>query len=155
MGKEIERKFLVTDNSYPKENSIHIRQGFLTTDAERMVRIRIKGDVAFLTIKSGSFNTVRQEFEYPIPLKDAKKLLDTVCIKPIIEKIRYRIQAGNLTWEVDEFRGENKGLVIAEVELESENQEIKIPDWIGEEVTGNPKYYNIYLVENPYNTWKQ
>ena len=117
------------------------------------IRVRIIGEEAYLTIKSKTEGISRNEFEYPIPLEDAQIILDTLCDRPLIEKIRYKIDYDNLIWEVDEFKGENQGLILAEVELENENQTINIPDWVGEEVSHDPRYYNVNLVKHPYQTW--
>ncbi len=155
MPKEIERKFLV--NSLEFKNlgrGILIRQGFLSSDKERVVRIRVVEQKAFITIKGLSTGSIRSEFEYEIPKIDAEVIMNELCEKPIIEKYRYRINSGNLVWEVDEFKGLNEGLVIAEIELEYENQTFDIPDWIGREVTDDPRYYNSNLIRNPFTKWK-
>lgn len=131
----------------------HIHQGFLSTDKERVVRVRIQGKLAFLTVKGSSQGIARAEYEYRIPVDDARYMLHNLCIRPTIEKNRYRINVEGYTWEVDEFLGENEGLVIAEIELRSQGSRFTLPEWIGEEVTNNPMYYNTYLVKNPYKTW--
>ena len=155
MGIEIERKFLVKNDTYKSlAKGILYYQGFLSSDKERIVRIRISDKEAFITIKGISQGAIRTEFEYKIPVEDAEFMLAELCEKPIIKKYRYKIKFEGLIWEVDEFCDKNKGLVIAEVELESKDQEFEIPEWIDIEVTGNEKYYNVYLVKNPYNTWK-
>jgi len=155
MAKEIERKFLVSSMVFKSLGSKHyIHQGFLNTEKERVVRIRIMDDNAYITIKGISKGAARWEFEYAIPVQDARFMLENLCLKPTIEKFRYKISMGDFTWEVDEFLGDNSGLVIAEIELTIEDQQFAKPDWIGEEVTGNKKYYNANLVEHPYNTWK-
>ena len=154
MGKEIERKFLVINDDYKNGASQQfIQQGFLSTDANRVVRIRISGELAWITIKSKNAGITRAEFEYPIPKKDAVELL-LLCEKPIIEKTRYKCKVGNKIWEVDNFAGENEGLVLAEVELSYENEPLKIPDWVGKEVTNDAKYYNNNLILNPFRHWK-
>ena len=155
MGKEIERKFLVKSGNF-KENAQkeHIHQGFLSTEKERVVRVRIMGDEAYLTIKGLSEGITRKEFEYRIPLDDARILLKELCKKPTIEKFRYRVEHGGLTWEVDEFLGANEGLVVAEVELEDPDQEVSLPAWAGREVSGDPRYFNSNLVKDPYKNWK-
>lgn len=156
MGIEIERKFLVKNDDYKKlSKGILYVQGFLSSDKERVVRVRLIGDKGFLTIKGLSKGISRPEFEYEIPAHEAKQLLEEICIKPIIRKFRYTLSHENLTWEVDEFLDENKGLVIAEVELENENQKIILPEWISDEVTSNPAYYNSNLIKNPFRNWKQ
>ncbi|NTV84819.1 MAG: CYTH domain-containing protein [Bacteroidales bacterium] len=155
MPKEIERKFLVKSNLYKslgKRDYLH--QGFLSTEKERVVRIRIKGEKAWITIKGISSGATRAEFEYEIPKEDAQYMLENLCIRPTIEKYRYKINIEGFTWEVDEFLGENEGLVVAEIELEAEDQEFPAPEWIGEEVTGDPRYYNANLVSNPFKNWK-
>ena len=146
MGTEIERKFLVTGQSWKKPGAgVQYRQGYLNTHKERVVRVRTMGGKAALTVKGVSVGASRLEFEYEIPVDDANQLLD-LCENPLIEKTRYRIEHGGLIWEVDEFHGVNKGLVIAECELEAEDQEIDKPNWIGDEVTGDPRYLNSNLV---------
>ena len=156
MVKEIERKFLVNGNEWRNQaNGILYRQGYLSTNIKRAVRIRTVGEEkAFLTIKALEQGAVRSEYEYEIPLPDAVSLLDELCEYPLIEKKRYKINYEGLVWEVDEFFGENEGLIIAEVELSDENQVIAIPDWVGEEVTDDPRYLNANLVKNPYKSWK-
>lgn len=153
MAREIERKFLVRGDDWRSGQSALYRQGYLNTDKHRTVRVRVTGDSAFLTIKGITTGATRQEFEYPIPVRDADEMLNGLCEKPLIEKRRYRVPHDNLTWEVDEFLGENEGLVVAEVELASEDQAFEKPDWIGEEVTSDPRYYNANLVQRPFTTW--
>jgi len=155
MGKEIERKFLVKDETYKTlVERILYYQGFLNTSKERVVRVRVVGDKSFLTIKGLSKGATRTEFEYEIPVEDAKIMLEELCEKPIIIKYRYNIQIGDLLWEVDEFKAENEGLVIAEIELHDEFQNFVKPNWIGEEVTEDPKYYNANLIKHPFGSWK-
>jgi adenylate cyclase len=155
MPKEIERKFLVRENDYRSLGSaVHIAQGFLSTAKERVVRIRIMDDKAFITVKGISTGATRAEFEYDIPLEDARFILDTLCEQPTIDKHRYSIPFRGYTWVVDEFHGENEGLVIAEIELPSEDTRFEMPEWIGEEVTHDPRYYNSNLVKNPFKSWK-
>ena len=155
MGIEIERKFLVKNDVFKKLAEAEIYyQGFLSTNKERIVRVRISKGKAWLTIKGISKGALRQEFEYEIPVNDAEFILNEICKKPAILKKRYRIPWGGFIWEVDEFLNENEGLVIAEIELETEDQVFDLPEWIGKEVTGNKKYYNAYLVNHPYSTWK-
>jgi CYTH domain-containing protein len=154
MAKEIECKFLVTGEEWrEKSKGIFYRQGYLSTDVSSSVRIRTVAEKGYLTIKGKTHGAVREEFEYEIPVEDANRLLDNFCKKPLIVKRRYKINFGGLIWEVDEFEGENTGLTIAEVELENENEKIELPDWIGKEVTGDPKYYNVNLVRNPFSKW--
>jgi len=153
MGTEIERKFLVTGQSWKKPGAgVQYRQGYLNTHKERVVRVRTMGEKAALTVKGVSVGASRLEFEYEIPVDDANQLLD-LCENPLIEKTRYRIEHGGLIWEVDEFHGVNEGLVIAECELEAEDQEIDKPNWIEDEVTGDPRYLNSNLVARPFTIW--
>jgi len=128
------------------------RQGYLSDVPERSVRIRVAGKEAYITVKGRSSGSVRDEFEYPIPLADAEAML-TLCIKPLIEKRRYKVARDYLTWEIDEFGGENEGLVIAEVELDSDKQQIKKPEWVGKQVTGDSRYFNLSLMHHPYSEW--
>ena len=152
MVKEIERKFLLKKHDWPHENFMKYRQGYLNSDEKKTVRIRITGEKGFLTIKGASVGASRMEFEYEIPFEDAEMLLN-LCDKPLIEKNRYVVVEGDFVWEIDEFFGENRGLVIAEIELEHEDQKFPKPDWIGDEVTDDPRYYNASLVKNPYKNW--
>ncbi|KPK66600.1 MAG: adenylate cyclase [Gemmatimonas sp. SG8_38_2] len=154
MGEEIERKFLVTGDGWRERGpAVRYCQGFLSTDPERTVRVRIAGDKGSLTIKGKTLGSRRAEFEYEIPMDDAQRMLETLCKRPLIEKVRHTITSGMHTWEIDVFEGENDGLVIAELELESEDEAFERPDWIGAEVTEDPRYFNSNLVERPYNTW--
>ena len=154
MGIEIERKFLIiNDNWRTNSTGVLYRQGYLSTDKDRTVRVRIIDDTGFMTVKGITKNSQRAEFEYKIPFDDAQWMLDNLCKKPLIEKKRFKINYSGLIWEVDEFIGENQGLILAEVELKDVNQKIAIPDWIGEEVTENEAYYNANLVINPYKNW--
>jgi len=159
MATEIERKFLIKDDRWKTDFSgveiagIAYRQGYLSTDTDATVRVRRQGDQARLTIKGKTQGISRAEYEYPIPLHDANEMLDTLCRKPQIEKIRYRREEGGLIWEIDVFVGDNAGLVVAEVELESESQLIDLPAWVGQEVTGDDRYYNVNLVSNPFKNW--
>ena len=153
---EIERKFLVTSEAFKTEalKQMHIKQGFLNTDKERTVRVRLKGNKGFLTIKGESSNKglSRFEWEKEISKQDAQSLL-SLCEKGIIDKVRYEIPIGKHLFEVDEFFGDNRGLIVAEVELNSENESFLKPDWLGDEVTGQIKYYNSHLSKHPFNTW--
>ena len=156
MATEIERKFLVNGDLWRSLGTGQsYKQGYIPTQDQTAVRIRIVGDRAYLTIKGKNQGMVRAEFEYPIPLDDAEMMLATLCRPPFIEKIRYRIPQGDLIWEIDEFSGENQGLILAEVELQSEHQAIAIPTWIGQEVTADPRYYNSNLVNHPYQSWSR
>jgi len=154
---EIERKFLVNSNAFKKEafKSTRIIQGFLNTDKERTVRVRLKGDKGFITVKgkSNSSGLSRFEWEKEISKTDVESLLK-LCEKGIIDKIRYEVKVGKHIFEVDEFFGDNKGLIVAEVELNSENETFDKPNWLGEEVTGQIKYYNSQLSKLPFNMWK-
>ena len=152
MGKEIERKFMVKKGVWRDKKATKYRQGYLSTVKERTVRVRTIEDKGYLTIKGISIGASRMEFEYEIPRQDADSLLD-ICEKPLIEKNRYKVENGSFVWEVDEFIGENQGLIVAELELENEGQYFPRPDWIGEEVTGDPRYFNANLVKNPYSKW--
>ena len=154
MGTEIERKFRVKEEGAWREaEATRYRQGYLSTVKERTVRVRTINDQAYLTIKGITVGASRAEFEYEIPVADAEELLDNLCEKPLIEKNRYKVDVGGLVWEVDEFFGENQGLVIAEVELQREDQPFDKPEWVTEEVTEDPRYYNANLIENPYSSW--
>jgi adenylate cyclase len=153
MALEIERKFLITEDTWRNATGTMYRQGYLNSDKQRNVRIRAVGDKGYLTIKGIARGAVRVEYEYNIPITDAEAMLEGLCKKPIIEKRRYKIKYKGHTWEVDEFFGENQGLIIAEVELESEDEKLIKPEWVGEEVTGDPKYFNANLIHHPYNTW--
>ncbi|MHB9097307.1 MAG: CYTH domain-containing protein [Syntrophales bacterium] len=154
MGKEIERKFLVRDDVWRSlAKGTSYRQGYLNSAKERTVRIRTIGDKAFLTIKGLTVGATRAEYEYEIPLAECNAMLDTLAEKPIIDKKRYKVPFSGLTWEIDEFFGDNAGLIVAEVELESEGQSFKKPEWVGEEVTGDPRYFNSNLIKHPYTRW--
>ncbi len=155
MGKEIERKFKVKSREYKNmADGIYIHQGFLSTEKERVVRVRIKGDQGFLTIKGITKGATRLEYEYEIPAPEAKSLLKELCLKPTIEKYRHHITFQGFLWEVDEFMGENEGLMIAEIELEDEDQHFETPTWVGKEVTNDPRYFNSNLIANPFSNWK-
>lgn len=156
MGYEIERKYLIRGDTWRKDASRSLyRQGYLCADPTRTVRVRHAGQNAWLTIKGQTTGAGRAEFEYEIPVADAEYMLDSLCVTPLIEKYRYTLIHSNLTWIIDEFKGDNSGLTIAEVELESEEQSVDKPDWVGKEVTGDPKYYNANLTRNPYKNWKK
>ena len=154
MATEIERKYRVigTDWRQP-DNASEYRQGYLSTVKERTVRVRVIGDRGFLTIKGITVGATRTEYEYEIPLADAGAMLSELCEQPIIEKTRYVIDWEGTTWEVDEFRGVNAGLVVAEVELDNPDRVIPLPPWIGKEVTDDPRYFNSNLIARPYSTW--
>lgn len=163
MGKEIERKYLVKKNEW-RSHKEYLQsqgqligkkycQGYIPTNNKTTVRLRTIGDRGYLTIKSKTVGHTRSEFEYPIPLEDAQEMLNTLCIKPLIEKVRYKLHIGSLVWEVDEFSGKNQGLIIAEVELEKEDQQVDIPEWIKGEVN-DAKYFNSSLAKYPYSQWQ-
>ncbi|WP_027866781.1 CYTH domain-containing protein [Massilia alkalitolerans] len=154
MGVEIERKFLLSGDGWRQLGEpVLLRQGYLCSDPERTVRVRIEGEKGALTIKSKGSGVRRGEWEYPIPLPEAQELLDTLCERPLVEKYRRRIEHAGFTWEVDEFLGENAGLVVAEIELPSEDTVFDRPDWIGQEVSGDKRYYNSSLIRFPYSQW--
>lgn len=154
MGIEIERKYLVASEDWRDlAAGVDYRQGYLSTVKERTVRLRTIGDKGYLTIKGISIGASRMEYEYEVPTDDAHEMLDELCERPLIEKRRFKVSYAGLIWEIDEFFGENGGLIVAEVELEDENQLIDLPPWIGEEVTGDPRYFNSSLVANPFSTW--
>lgn len=156
MAVEIERKFLVRDNAWKRgAKPVFYRQGYISTDVENVVRVRIAGDKAYLTVKSLVSSKSRLEFEYEIPVADAAEMLAKICRKPIIEKNRYEIKFGAGIWVVDEFFGDNAGLVVAEIELKSENQEIELPEWVGAEVTDDPRYLNASLAVRPFKYWEK
>lgn len=152
MGTEIERKFLVIGDEWKQAEPVYFCQGYLSLDKQRTVRVRIAGDAGALTIKGVTAGATRAEFEYAIPRADAEELIQ-MCVGPLIEKYRRTIRQGQLLWEVDEFLGDNRGLVVAEVELESENQTFDLPAWVSREVTDDPRYYNSNLSVMPYQRW--
>ena len=154
MGTEIERKFLVKSREWQEGNEpLHTCQGYLASGGECTVRIRVQGERAFLTIKGKTEGMTRAEYEYPIPVADAEEMLQGLCQKPYIEKNRYHVYHAGRKWEVDVFLGENQGLVVAEIELDSEEQQIELPPWVGEEVTDDPRYRNSCLVRKPFSQW--
>jgi CYTH domain-containing protein len=153
VATEIERKFLVRDRRFlDGDVGVPFRQGYLSRDPDRTVRVRVAGEQGFLTIKGRPNGASRPEFEFEIPLDEARDLLG-LCAGLLIEKTRHRIDHAGLTWDVDVFSGANDGLIIAEVELPSEDHAVEMPDWVGEEVTGDVRYYNSRLVERPFSTW--
>ena len=154
MGKEIERKFLVKGEAWKALAAGTVyRQGYLSTVKERTVRVRTVGEKGFLTIKGLTTGVTRAEFEYEVPAADANAMLDGLCEKPLVEKTRYRIPLDGYTWEVDEFHGDNDGLVVAEVELKSADEKPPLPEWVGEDVSSDPRYFNSNLVKKPFKTW--
>lgn len=154
MAVETERKFLVLKEKWKDPgNGIYLKQGYLSTLPENTVRVRIDQKKGYLTLKGKAVSITRSEFEYEIPLKDAEDILDELAIKPLIEKIRFKIEYGNFTWEVDKFLGENEGLMIAEIELNDAEKKFEKPSWAGSEVSGDTRYYNANLVGFPYKKW--
>ena len=155
MGIEIERKFLVTNDSWHEAAGpgIPIKQGYLVGGKDASVRVRLQGETANLNIKSATLGVRRQEFEYPIPVADAKVLLNTLCHRPIIEKMRYLVPYANKQWEIDVFEGDNAGLIVAELELQDESEQYEAPPWLGEEVSHDPRYYNTCLSQHPFKDW--
>ena len=154
MATEIERKYLVTGDDWRDAEPTYYCQGYLNRDKHRTVRVRIAGDSGVLTVKGLTTGASRAEFEYAISLEDAKAML-ALCDGPIVEKNRRVIEYAGLKWEIDEFLGDNQGLVIAEVELDSEQQEIDLPPWVGDEVTDDPRYFNSNLSTRPYKLWDE
>jgi CYTH domain-containing protein len=153
VGIEIERKFLLADRSIVEGLAgTRIAQGYLSTDADRVVRVRQAGDRAFLTIKGRGEGARRPEFEYEVPVDDADELLG-LCLRPIVRKVRYRVEHGGRRFEIDVFEAENEGLAIVELELPSEHETVDLPDWVGDEVTLDPRYANANLVARPFQTW--
>jgi adenylate cyclase len=154
MAIEIERKFLVKHEGWRSlAEGTPYRQGYIASSQGRTVRVRQVGNQGYLTIKGPSQGNSRAEFEYSIPLEDAEFMLNSLCPAPLIEKHRYKIKWGELIWEVDEFFGENQGLIVAEVELTDEHQILELPDWIGQEVSDDPRYFNVNLSTYPYSQW--
>jgi len=154
MAVEIERKFRTNGVDFlADQEGERLTQGYLSHDPRATVRLRVQGDRAWLTIKGKTHGASRSEFEYPIPSADAHAMLEEMCPEGVIDKTRYRIQVGEHVWEVDEFHGDNQGLVVAEVELDSEDQPFERPPWLGEEVTDDPRYYNSALSRTPYGQW--
>jgi len=156
MPKEIERKYLVADRSFLSQlGGVAFKQGYIATRDETVVRVRIEGERAVIALKGQNKGIARSEYEYEIPLADAEEMLAELCERPLIEKMRHTLDWAGKTWEVDVFAGENAGLVVAEVELDREDEVVQSPPWIGEEVSEDPRYYNANLVHNPYCKWKE
>jgi len=155
MAIEIERKFLLKNQQWRTVAGVGrlIRQGYLSDQPERTVRVRVAGEQAWLTIKGKTEGIARLEMEYPIPVAEAMQLLDQLCLKPLIEKYRYRIAQGDLVWEIDEFLGENAGLIVAEIELSAADQVFDQPDWLGDEVSDDLRYFNSALIRQPFLRW--
>jgi adenylate cyclase len=154
MGEEIERKFLVVGDGWRNRAQGELMsQGYIPTQDQRTVRVRLMGDRAYLTLKGPTVGLVRPEFEYPIPVEDAQTILATLCQLPLIEKVRHRLPQGDVVWEIDEFLGQNQGLILAEVELTHPDQPVDLPDWIGPEVSHDYRYQNSNLARHPFSTW--
>lgn len=157
MATEIERKFLIADAGWKQAaatGGVSYRQGYLSASVERTVRVRVAGDKGFITVKGRSSGISRAEFEYEIPLADAQTMLDTLCLKPLIEKLRYQVEFAGHLWEIDEFLGDNEGLVVAEVELRDAAESVQLPSWAGREVSDDPRYFNSNLISHPYRMWQ-
>jgi CYTH domain-containing protein len=154
MGTEIERKFLVIGEDWRCVKPVYFCQGYLNRDKHRTVRVRVFGENAVITVKGISTGATRAEFEYPIPVVDGKQLLQ-LCEQPLIEKNRYVISYAGKKWEVDEFLGNNQGLVVAEIELLSEDESFDTPDWVGDDVTDDSRYFNSQLSATPFSTWEE
>ncbi|GEP46103.1 CYTH domain-containing protein [Brevifollis gellanilyticus] len=153
MPVEIERKFLVTHDAWREGASARrIAQGYLSRDPDRVVRVRLIGDQAFVTIKGRRSGISRAEFEYPVPVIDAEELLK-LCLPSVIDKTRHEIEIAGFLWEIDEFHGSNAGLIVAEIELPAEDTPFERPSWLGEEVSSDSRYTNSYLSGSPYSTW--
>jgi adenylate cyclase len=157
MAREIERKFLLADDSWRRlvAREREFLQGYLANTRHTSVRVRTGGLEAWLNIKSGALTAVRDEFEYSIPIGDARALLESVAHRPIIEKTRHWVPYREFEWEIDVFHGANDGLVVAEIELDFEGQDFPVPTWIGKEVTDLTRYYNVNLIEHPYSRWDE
>lgn len=157
MATEIERKFLLRDDTWRREVVRYeiMRQGYLAADPRCSVRVRIAGDEATLNIKSATLGVARSEFEYPLPLAEARELLTLFCGGRSVDKVRYYVPRGRHVWEIDVFEGRNRGLVVAEIELASEDEAFESPDWLGAEVSSDPRYYNSCLVDRPFDTWPE
>lgn len=155
MATEIEHKFLLCNDTWRAQiqRSTHMRQGYLVSDARSSVRVRIADHQGFLNIKSGTLGIQRQEYEYLIPCADAEELLDTLCAKPLLEKTRHYVPVDQHLWEIDEFAGENTGLIVAELELQAVGEIFTRPSWLGKEVSDDPRYYNSQLAKHPYRSW--
>ena len=154
MAIEIERKFLIKEKPFSiAKRSLKINQGYIINEKSKVIRVREKGDDYFLTIKGNNIGISRLEYDFPISKEDAKELIFHFCKTTLIEKTRHYIEHKGHTWEVDEFHGKNNGLIVAEIELESEDEKFEIPDWVGEEVTQDDRYYNMNLAIRPFTSW--
>ncbi len=154
MAQEIERQYLVASDAWRTEagSGEHILQGYLSVEAERTVRVRLRAGRARLTVKGPNVGPTRTEFEYEVPVADAEEILD-LCLRPVIRKTRHLVERDGVRWEIDVFEDDNAGLVLAEVELDDADARPELPEWIGEDVTGDARYYNANLVRSPYRTW--
>jgi len=157
MAREIERKFLVDPGAWHPDptRGVRFRQGYLSVDPARIVRVRRAGPGGALTVKGLTTGVERAEFEYAIPAADADAMLSTLCLRPLLEKTRYREPWGGRTWEIDVFEGENAGLIVAEVELGSPSEALQLPPWAGKEVSDDPRYFNSNLAQHPYSRWSR
>lgn len=156
MGIEIERKYLVDLDKFSKDAHCDLyRQGYLNSDKKRVVRVRLNSTGAYITIKGLPTGLIRPEYEYEIPREDAIFLLENICEQPIIEKTRYKVKVGEHVWEIDEFHGENEGLVVAEIELDRVDDTFELPEWLGKEVSHDWRYFNSNLLINPFSKWEQ
>ena len=155
MGKEIERKFLVRDDSWRTAVSRKQQfiQGYLANNERCSVRVRLAGDSGYLNIKSMKLGISREEYEYPVPAKEAREVLFSLCQQPLIEKTRHYVKQGDHLWEIDVFEGNNEGLIVAEIELSHTNEDFQRPTWLGEEVTDDSRYYNVCLAQTPFKNW--
>ena len=155
MPVEIERKFLLKSDDWRAavHDAQRLRQGYLNNEARCSVRVRTSADRGWLNVKSATVGARRQEFEYEIPLAEADEMLDTLSLKPLIEKVRHYVSVGGHVWEIDEFEGDNAGLVVAEIELGHSDEAFEKPDWVGEEVTHDVRYYNTSLSRHPFKDW--
>ena len=155
MPVEIERKFLLSSNTWRElvDAQYRIRQGYMGEIDKASVRIRVQGDKANINIKSATLSMRRMEYEYDIPLNEAEEMLEQLCKQPQVDKTRFIVEQGKHKWEIDEFYGDNQGLIVAEIELNYENETFEKPEWIGEEVTEDPRYYNVNLIKNPFKNW--
>ena len=158
MAVEIERKFLLKNDQWRAlvSRKMAISQGYLTEfdeNSKSSVRIRLQDNKANINVKSATLGISRSEYEYEVPVDEAREMLDTLCVRPVIDKTRYIVELDGLVWEIDEFYGENEGLLVAEVELDSAAQAIELPNWIGEEVSEDSRYYNVSLLRHPFSMW--
>lgn len=156
MATEIERKFLIVNDSWRQQVTSQkvMMQGYFAGGGKASIRVRISGDTANLNIKSATLGVTRKEYEIPITVEDAREMIENLCEKPVIEKTRHYVPQGQHMWEVDEFVGDNEGLVVAEIELSEADEVFEKPDWLGKEVSDDTRYYNVCLVKNPYKNWR-